>query len=115
MRTPNLILCFACKVDFDYHLGHDAHGMEIYFSLKSIKHRRPCVGGCGIVAFPIDKNSARLIQPENWEAQKAGSKTIDEWIQEERKELEKDFNEAKARLDRHKKSEKARAKRKKEK
>jgi len=44
---------YCCKTDWDYHFPDDWDGVSIYFSEKSIKHHRKCVGECGIVKVKV--------------------------------------------------------------
>lgn len=44
---------YACKTDWDYHMGGDSRGVTFYFSEEALRDKRPCVEGCGIVAVKM--------------------------------------------------------------
>lgn len=46
-------IAYCCKTDWDYHFPDDWHGVDIYFSEKSIKAHRKCVEECGIVKVKV--------------------------------------------------------------
>ena len=39
---------YVCRTDWLYHFPDDWHGVNIYFSEKSIKTHRKCIKECGI-------------------------------------------------------------------
>ena len=49
----NEYTAYVCQTDWDYHFPDDWHGVNIYFSEKSIKEHRKCVEECGIVKIKV--------------------------------------------------------------
>jgi hypothetical protein len=54
----NTYKAYICSKDALYHIPDDYHGIDIYFSEKSIKEQRKCIGsddkyGCKIVEIEI--------------------------------------------------------------
>jgi len=92
------VICYACKTDFDYHLGHDVHGMDIYFGLDDLKRRRTCVSGCGAVRFLIDVTTAEVVLDPNDERAFSEAKSVDEWRGEEKRQAIEEYKQALKRL-----------------
>jgi len=42
-------LAYMDLVDYQHHLEDDSYGTEIYPDIESLRRRRKCVDGCGIV------------------------------------------------------------------
>ncbi|MDB5975123.1 MAG: hypothetical protein JWR07_1883 [Nevskia sp.] len=45
---------YMCGVDFQHHLGNDAHGATLYGSIEDLRRARKCVDRCGIVAVRVE-------------------------------------------------------------
>lgn len=53
MKKPKSVKGYMCLVDFNYHIDGDWNGTVIYPSLKSLRHERKCVRGCGIAQVKV--------------------------------------------------------------
>ena len=53
MQEEKEYTAYVCKTDWDYHFPDDWHGVDIYFSEKSIREHRKCVKECGIVKVKV--------------------------------------------------------------
>jgi len=53
MQEEKEYTAYVCQTDWDYHFPDDWHGVDIYFSEKSIKAHRKCVEECGIVKVKV--------------------------------------------------------------
>lgn len=52
---------YMCKTDAAYHLGEDADGVWIFFSVESLKKKMSCWVECGIVEMDLDTNTVKVI------------------------------------------------------
>ena len=66
---------YICGTDARYHIPDDADGINIYFSVESMKERCSCWRECGITELELDCENPVVIEPENWELAMKNSRT----------------------------------------
>ena len=49
MKKNKEVEVYICKVDFDYHIPDDKHGIKVFFSKEDLEKNYGCVKECGIV------------------------------------------------------------------
>ncbi len=64
---------FMCKSDYEFELGQNQHGIEVYRSIEDLKKDRKCIEECGIVEVKV--SMVKVIQKSNFNASKDRRRT----------------------------------------
>jgi hypothetical protein len=97
-NEERFIRIYCCKVDSDYHIPFDYHGISFYFSEDSLRANRKCVEGCGIASYLLDMHTREIVQPENMDRMFEKARSLDDLIEEEYVQYKKELTRVISRL-----------------
>jgi hypothetical protein len=51
---------YICAIDWEYHVGKNWNGAEIFSSMDALKANRPCAKSCGIIRVKVTLDKVML-------------------------------------------------------